>query len=171
MTKKLLAETDHPNNVERKHIITALKNGHKNIAELLVAKKAASLIAINKNLQNASIKEIFSDEEQIYLDNYNNILQVLIQKEFKTTPIYREITPYDEETGYHMGVYLCLGQKKHSLTHTDATAFSYYKTFSAIQAELHTKGKVYVFFCDSKHKIKKKAEQMACKIAIEEINK
>ena len=104
-------------------------------------------------------------------DNYKNILQVLIQKEFKTTPIYREISPYNDETGYHMGVYLCLGQKKHSLNHTDATSFSYFKTFSAIQTELHTKGKVYVFFSGSKHKIKKKAEQMACKIAIEEINK
>ena len=43
-------------------------------------------------------------------DNYKNILQVLIQKRFKTTPVYKEITSYDEETGYHMGVYLCLGQ-------------------------------------------------------------
>ena len=104
-------------------------------------------------------------------DNYKNILQVLIQKEFKVTPIYREMSSYDEVTGYHMGVYLCLGQKNHSLNHNDATNFSYFKTFAAIQKEFGIKGKVYVFFCDSKHKIKKKAEQMACKKAIEEINK
>ena len=104
-------------------------------------------------------------------DNYKNILQVLIQKEFKTTPIYREISSYDEETGYHMGVYLCLGQKKHSLKHTDSKPFSTFKTFAAIQEKLVSQGKVYVFFSNSKHKIKKKAEQMACKKAIEEINK
>ena len=104
-------------------------------------------------------------------DNYKNILQVLIQKEFKTTPIYCEVSPYDEETGYHMGVYLCLGQQKHNLQHTDATPFSVFQTFAGIQHELTTQGKVYVFFSDSKHKIKKKAEQMACRKAIEEINK
>lgn len=104
-------------------------------------------------------------------DNYKNILQVLIQKEFKTTPIYREISSYNEDTGYHMGVYLCLGQKKYTLKHTDATSFSHFKTFAAIQKELASQGKVYVFFYGSKHKIKKKAEQMACKKAIEEINK
>ena len=104
-------------------------------------------------------------------DNYKNILQVLIQKEFKTTPIYCEISPYHEETGYHMGVYLCLGQKKYTLKHGDSVPFSNFKTFAAIQVALASQGKVYVFFSDSKHKIKKKAEQMACKKAIEEINK
>ena len=34
-----------------------------------------------------------------------NILQVKIQKEFKTTPLYIEIE-HDIDTGYHMGVYL-----------------------------------------------------------------
>ena len=46
-------------------------------------------------------------------DNYKNILQVLIQKEFKTTPVYVEISPHDDDEGYHMGVYLCLGQDAH----------------------------------------------------------
>ena len=40
-------------------------------------------------------------------ENYKNILQILIQKEFKTTPTYREIS-VDEDNGYTMGVYLCL---------------------------------------------------------------
>jgi len=50
-------------------------------------------------------------------DNYKNILQVLIQKEFKTTPVYVEISPHDDDEGYHMGVYLCLGQDSHGLSH------------------------------------------------------
>jgi dsRNA-specific ribonuclease len=104
-------------------------------------------------------------------DNYKNILQVKIQKEFKTTPIYREINSYHEDTGYHMGVYLCLGQKNHSVGHNDAISFSRLKSFTAIQNHLEIHKKIYVFFADSKHKIKKKAEQMACKKAIEEINK
>jgi dsRNA-specific ribonuclease len=40
-------------------------------------------------------------------DNYKNILQVKVQKEFKTTPDYLEISSLDI---YHMGVYLCIGQ-------------------------------------------------------------
>ena len=43
-------------------------------------------------------------------DNFKNILQVKIQKEFKVTPDYLEVQEYDSENGYHMGVYLCLGQ-------------------------------------------------------------
>ena len=48
-------------------------------------------------------------------DNYKNILQVRIQKEFKVTPDYLEVCMHNSETGYHMGVYLCLGQPIHSV--------------------------------------------------------
>ena len=47
-------------------------------------------------------------------DNYKNILQVKIQKEFKDTPHYIEIN-HNDDTGYEMGVYLCLGQKIHQV--------------------------------------------------------
>ena len=104
-------------------------------------------------------------------DNYKNILQVLIQKRFKTTPVYKEITSYDEETGYHMGVYLCLGQQSHSLTHKNSTPFSIFGTFAAIEELLKERNKIYIFLAESKHKIKKKAEQCACKKAIGKINK
>lgn len=104
-------------------------------------------------------------------DNYKNILQVLIQKEFKTTPVYVEISEHDEEEGYHMGVYLCLGQHHHGLSHDDAIPFSYFKNFNSIQNYIAENEKVYVFFGDSKHKIKKKAEQAACKKAIGLIKK
>ena len=104
-------------------------------------------------------------------DNYKNILQVLIQKEFKTTPNYVEINEHNDEEGYHMGVYLCLGQDSHGLTHKDSLSFSNLKTFEAIQNYVKENSKIYVFFGESKHKIKKKAEQQACKIAINQINK
>jgi len=104
-------------------------------------------------------------------DNYKNILQVLIQKEFKTTPIYMEISPHDDDEGYHMGVYLCLGQDVYGLTHNDAIAFNTFKSFAAIQKHMEENTAVYVFFGDSKHKIKKKAEQSACKIAIDKIKR
>ena len=44
-------------------------------------------------------------------ENYKNILQVKLQKAFQVTPVYREISEWDEEFGYHMGVYLCLNKK------------------------------------------------------------
>ena len=50
-------------------------------------------------------------------ENYKNILQVCIQKEFKVTPHYREISEYNNNNGYHMGVYLCLGQTIHNSKH------------------------------------------------------
>lgn len=104
-------------------------------------------------------------------DNYKNILQVMIQKEFKTTPVYVEINPHDEDEGYHMGVYLCMGQHYHGLDHNKSIPFSDFGNFEGINEYLQNNDKIYVFLGDSKHKIKKKAEQQACKIAIEQINK
>ena len=104
-------------------------------------------------------------------DNYKNILQVLIQKEFKTTPIYVEIGKQDDDYGYHMGVYLCIGQHHHLLKHSDSLPFSKFKNFASVQDYLKDNKHIYIYFGSSKHKIKKKAEQEACKLAIDEINK
>ena len=99
-------------------------------------------------------------------DNYKNILQVKIQKEFKVTPHYLEIE-HDLELGYKMGVYLCLGQPIYNLTHNDAVDISFFKNFAAIQ-ELVTdnNGKVFIFMGEGQHKIKRKAEQIACNEAL-----
>ena len=99
-------------------------------------------------------------------DNYKNIFQVMIQKEFKTTPVYVEVSPHDDEEGYHMGVYLCVGQHPHGLDHADSVKFADLGSFNAIHEYIKENDKIYVFFADSKHKIKKKAEQSACKDAI-----
>ena len=103
-------------------------------------------------------------------DNYKNILQVMIQKEFKITPSYMEISPHDDDIGYHMGVFLCLGQNIFSVNSADAEPFINYGSFENIQnsAALNN-GKIFVFFGDGKHKIKKKAEQAACLLAINQI--
>ena len=93
-------------------------------------------------------------------DNYKNILQVKIQKEFKTTPEYLEIS-YDSEQGYEMGVYLCVGQSIHNVNRASAIDFNYYGSFAQVHETLVTTP-VFVFLGKATHKIKKKAEQLAC---------
>ena len=94
-------------------------------------------------------------------DNYKNILQVKIQKEFKVTPHYLEIE-HDFELGYKMGVYLCLGQQIHTVSHHEATDISIFKNFKSIQDFVSENGKAFIFMGEGQHKIKRKAEQFAC---------
>ena len=100
-------------------------------------------------------------------DNYKNILQVKIQKEFKTTPMYIE-RGYNQDTGYHMGVYLCLGHNIHNQSYDTAIKYTALnKTFAEIKL-LHDKGdKFFLLLGEAKHKIKKKAEQQACLVALD----
>ena len=102
-------------------------------------------------------------------DNYKNILQVKLQKSFKVTPIYLEITPQDEETGYHMGVFLLISIPLHIAKKTAPDPYTKYETFDNIHKHLETNDGVFILLGESKHKIKKKAEQMACKLAIDTI--
>ena len=100
-------------------------------------------------------------------DNYKNILQVKIQKEFKTTPDYIELGR-DMEVGYTMGVYLCLGQEIYETSPAAAVPFSDLKTFEAVHAACEAAGgRILVFLAQASHKIKKKAEQLACDCAIQ----
>lgn len=101
-------------------------------------------------------------------DNYKNILQVKVQKEFKTTPAYLEMS-HNPELGYEMGVYLCVGKQLHQVQIKSAKPFSQYGSFAAIQTRLLEEGHVFVFLGSGLHKIKKKAEQIACEIAIKKI--
>lgn len=96
-------------------------------------------------------------------DNYKNILQVKIQKEFKVTPHYVEME-HDSELGYKMGVYLCLGQQVHNLTHRDSLSLgsNSLKTFKDVQDYVTENGKIFLFLGEGLHKIKRKAEQEAC---------
>jgi dsRNA-specific ribonuclease len=101
-------------------------------------------------------------------DNYKNILQVKIQKEFKVTPHYLEIE-HDAELGYKMGVYLCLGQPIYNLTHSDAVDISFFKNYKNIHDYISENTKVLIFMGEGQHKIKRKAEQVACNEAIKSI--
>ena len=102
-------------------------------------------------------------------DNYKNILQVIIQKEFKKTPTYMEISPQDDEQGYHMGVYLCLNCNYYEMSHEDSVYYDTFNSIKDIHKYLEENEKAFVFFAESKHKIKKKAEQAACKLAVDKI--
>tara|TARA_A100001011_G_scaffold30400_1_gene29409 strand:- start:708 stop:1745 length:1038 start_codon:yes stop_codon:yes gene_type:complete len=102
-------------------------------------------------------------------DNYKNRLQVVLQKAFKVTPIYMEISEWDEDEGYHMGVFLCIGQHHHGLTYNDAIQINQLTNVSKKVTENiehylnNVEDKIWLFLGNSKHKIKKKAEQAACK--------
>jgi len=103
-------------------------------------------------------------------DNYKNILQVKIQKEFKITPDYMEVEEYDSDTGYHMGVYLCLGQPVHSMKSSQAIPLNEFTKYSDIHQYMSQYNRIFVFLGEGTHKIKKKAEQIACEDAIRKLN-
>lgn len=95
-------------------------------------------------------------------DNYKNIFQVKIQKEFKCTPQY-SIISQDEEMRYTMGVYLCINNV---LDMKKAINYDNIKSFENIKKMKNP----IVFFSYGIHKIKKKAEQIACFEALKKID-
>ena len=99
-------------------------------------------------------------------DNYKNIFQVMIQKEFKTTPDY-VILNVDDEQKYTMGVYLCLNDTNiHKINIEEATPFQQILSLQKIKDDNIN----FIYFSQASHKIKKKAEQLACQCAIQLIN-
>jgi dsRNA-specific ribonuclease len=103
-------------------------------------------------------------------DNYKNILQVKIQKEFKITPDYLEVNEHNVDTGYHMGVYLCLGQPIYGTNKALAIPLKQFKSYYEIHHYMSQHKKILVFLGEGIHKIKKKAEQIACEEAIRQLN-
>ena len=110
-------------------------------------------------------------------DNYKNKLQVIIQKEFKITPDYVELrSPRlddddDNDKLYVMGLYICFGQNIHNAKISNAVNFDKLGSFKAIHDLLEKQDKLLVFLTKAEHKIKKKAEQIACDQAIKLIEK
>jgi ribonuclease-3 len=98
-------------------------------------------------------------------ENYKNLLQVKIQREFKTTPTYREIEVNDD-TGYKMGVYLCINSNNFK----NIIHFSTLQSFDCIKQIIEQKHKCIIYFSEWSHKIKKKAEQEASRLSLELIN-
>jgi ribonuclease-3 len=98
-------------------------------------------------------------------NNFKNIFQVIIQKRFKITPDYIELANTEEE-GYTMGVYISLGAPVYSFDKAKAIDFSEFKTLETIETYHENNGNVLVFMAKGTHKTKKKAEQIACELAI-----
>ena len=103
-------------------------------------------------------------------DNFKNKLQVIIQKEFKLTPDYVEIKEQSHDDVcdkiYTMCVFISFGQNIHNVNINSAINFDILKTFKAIHEKLETNNKFLIFLTKASHKIKKKAEQIACNSAI-----
>lgn len=89
-------------------------------------------------------------------DNYKNTLQILIQKEFKTTPTYVDLGAPEGE-GYKMAVMLVLGESPP----TEAVPLERVKTIPQIHALANMLGGCRVTLGVAKHTFKKKAEQQA----------
>ena len=113
----------------------------------------------------------------------------MLQQNFRITPIYKEIGEWNEDTGYHMGVFLSTKKKTHEFKLGDNGILNLEKFVKNIQSDckknIEKIKKFYdtekdhendlppdiVFFLsESKHKIKKKAEQAACKKAYDILN-
>tara|TARA_E500000178_G_scaffold23552_1_gene21796 strand:- start:3891 stop:5015 length:1125 start_codon:yes stop_codon:yes gene_type:complete len=102
-------------------------------------------------------------------DNYKNKLQVIIQKEFKLTPDYVELQENNDDLTdkiYCMGVYISFGQNIHNANIDDCIKFESLKSLKSIHSEVEKNEKVLIFITSAEHKIKKKAEQLACENAI-----
>lgn len=131
-------------------------------------------------------------------DNYKNNFQVILQKEFKNTPTYiimnyRDYNQDENSTiegididnhnvlqsnntlilnNYEMGVYLIIGYSSVSYKQIEQTLI-YGKdivSFVDIHSYIDKHSKIILFFAKGSHKIKKKAEQIACENAIQIIS-
>lgn len=112
--------------------------------------------------------------------NYKNILQVIIQKEFKVVPYYSEIKYKDDNieiiTGFHMGVYLLLVISNNNtsicIENEEILNISLFNSFKEIHNYYEKNNKLILLLGKGFHNsTKKSAEQIACKNAIDEINK
>lgn len=103
------------------------------------------------------------DWQEIILndDNYKNILQIKLQKEFKTTPEYLVLS--HTVKGYHTGVFLCIGQPIYNASTAHAV---HVKDFDTIHAYLRHHKQALFLLGGGTHKIKKKSEQLACENAL-----
>ena len=101
-------------------------------------------------------------------DNYKNLFQVKVQKEFKKTPDYIEID-YNSETGYTMGVFICLGQAIYEVQHTSSIPYKNFGNFPKIHEFMESNKNVLILMGKGTHKIKKKAEQLACEEALRQM--
>lgn len=107
-----------------------------------------------------------------YDDNFKNQLQVKIQKTFKTTPHYIQTendngtTDEDYQSEVTMAVCLCLNQQIYETTLQKAIKFADIGSFDKILEMTSDGSPILVLLGTGTHKIKKKAEQLACAEAL-----
>jgi dsRNA-specific ribonuclease len=144
---------------------------------------------------NSTLERFVNWTELIEEDNnFKNILQVKIQKEFKVTPTYMIIN--ETEDSYHMGVYLIMNENWTNLDPNDASPiedlekviqdiqnirqevkeFDEQSDTSETEEEqttlMHRLNTVrcFIYLGEGENKIKKKAEQSACQVALKNIS-
>lgn len=126
-------------------------------------------------------------------DNYKNILQVSIQKKFKITPVYLELTKEQflnlyaksqcqsniqskdslsitDENNYYMGVYICFNAPVYNCNHLKPLYLKDFKSLDNIEnhKEHYDVSQPIIFLLGlGYNKTKKKAEQIACKYALD----
>ena len=120
-------------------------------------------------VENIFEKHVDWDEIINNDNNYKNIFQVIIQKQFKITPDYLELS-FDENNGYTMGVYISLGAPVYSFDKDKALPFSKFNSLENIDEYFQKNGNILIFMDKGTHKTKKKAEQLACEKAIQKLN-
>lgn len=101
-------------------------------------------------------------------DNYKNMLQVRIQKVFKTTPDYVELS-HTRDDGYEMGVYLSLGRPIYLWDVSEAVPFTRYGSLENISKSVKPGSEVLICLGQGQSRAKKKAEQDACQVALQRI--
>jgi dsRNA-specific ribonuclease len=116
---------------------------------------------VQKFIENVFEKHINWIELLNTDDNYKNILQVRLQKVFKLTPHYLEIN-YDMNEGFEMGVFLALNVDIHNCNLNNYVNLSVLKDFKNIQEYYEKNGSLLLLMGVGKHKIKRKAEMLAC---------
>jgi dsRNA-specific ribonuclease len=122
-------------------------------------------------------------------DNYKNILQVLIQKKFKITPEYIELSrdqfldlssdslkeslsnnENNEDQNYYMGVYICFNAKIYNCNHLKPLYLSSMQSLDNIEKYVNghdVSQPIIILLGTGYNKTKKKAEQIACKYALD----
>ena len=103
-----------------------------------------------------------------YVKTYDHIDLVINDKKQELLDLVSEIN-HDIDNGYEMGVYLCLGQQIWETNQSNALDFSKFNNFTNIHIYLENNDKVLILLGKGIHKIKKKAEQIACEIFINKL--
>ena len=113
------------------------------------------------NFQNYNILKIKYDKKNIQL----------LKKIFSKMSYIRqfELRAYENKlkNKFQTLIYLCLGQAHYALCHENATDYEVFGSLENIKAYFDMHGKIFIFLGESKHKIKKKAEQSACQTALQ----